>query len=137
MSQHTNKEFRGISHSDNSRKVRGILNRCISYQAAAATAAGVAMTPGMALDKGTVREIFAVIDTAFGAAETLTVDVLVNGVSILAAPVVLDVNTAVGVQVPIAVPAGTVLAVGDVLTVSRTLASTDQTPANTIGLEYS
>lgn len=119
-------------------KVKGIICGEKSHQAAAAdlTATFIATQGGKLLD------CYIVLATAFAAAvENMTVDIQVNGVSIMpsATPQTFDASTDVGTQVKIVTEA-TQIAVGDVIAIIRDWTTggggLDTTPANVIGIEW-
>lgn len=115
-------------------KLIGILGRLTDEQTAAATAT----KKHVALHPGKVRKLL--IATADLAAENedMVIDVEVNGVSILSAtPQIVHDDTPVGVfDVTGLVLAGTVIAVGDVIEVIRTLTSGSTLTSTAVVLEW-
>lgn len=94
-----------------------------SLQAVMATLA--ASVIGIVAFEGQVGDVYAVIPQTLGTGESLTLDVLVNGVSILTAPVVVNaaLQAVPGKLIPLMKyhdRTKSALHVGDVVTVSRT-----------------
>ncbi len=119
-------------------KVMGIMQRCVHEQAIAADDVARAM-PGAspANHSGKVRSIFIVLAVLPASGETMSYDVLVNGVSILSAPFVASDTTAKYVE--LTVPAAAQINEGDLVTVTRdyTAGGGPAMTYNTIGIEWS
>jgi hypothetical protein len=74
-----------------------------------------------ALYAGNIKSIFVISAAVAGVGETMTYDVLVNGASILTAPYVFSITSAAKAQIDLPLdPAKVAVAIGDIITVSRT-----------------
>jgi len=77
------------------------------------------MAGGVAKHAGKINSLFLVSSVACGSGESMDIDVLKNGVSILTAPYTIDDTTPVGEQIELPLVEHTEVAIGDILTVSR------------------
>ena len=103
-------------------KVASYLLRGRSEQAVAATAAGAAMAHlTVATQNLTIRDAYFLSASAAGVGESMAIDLLVNGASILTAPYTFDATAAAKTQIKLPVdPAKQQINIGDKVTVSRT-----------------
>lgn len=126
MSNLTTSDFTSSIDGPNTaarRKIIGQCNRASHLQAVAATLAGAAMDAGsgIVLQPGNVREVFVQLVAACASGESMVVDVLKNGVSILSATLTINsTNGTAKAQIAASVAAGAAVVAGDVLTCSRT-----------------
>lgn len=116
MPQTTQTLLRSPASSRSAKKLRARIDRHASSQAVAATLSDV-----MVVDVGgQIQALTAIIGATPAAGESLVVDVLRNGVSILSAPYTFS-NALPGKVVRDLVPvAGTTIVIGDVITINRT-----------------
>lgn len=117
------------------RLVRGRIERIVSKQGAAAT-----LTENEILDgSGNLQELYLVAAAVAASGESLTINVLKNGVSILTAPFVYDSPDPSDTVISLPVLPDVSFVLGDVITVARTyVAGGGPTPigANKVVLEY-
>lgn len=125
-------------------KIMGHILAKKSEQLAAAALATSLMTGGVITQRQVVQDLYALFGVAFGAGESLTIDVLVNGATILNATLVLDSTQTPDTQIPFVlsaafIAAGKVLNPGDRVQVTRTYTAggAPTAPVNTVVLEAS
>ena len=142
MSKLTKKDLHTPFNGAAISRIMGHILAARSEQYPAATLAAALMLRGVVPAIRTTQDLYVLFGVAFGAGESLTVDVLVNGVSILAAPYVLDATQAPKTQIKLPISAafitvGKVLNAGDRIQVNRTYVAggAPTAPANTIVLE--
>ena len=120
-----------------------VLGLIKSEQKTAADLSASLMVNGIITQDRKVRELWCQLSAQFEASETMTIDVLVNGVSILDSVLSLDGTSDADTQIPFTlssafIDAGQMLYVGDVVTVTRnwtTGGGVDTTPANVVVME--
>lgn len=116
--------------------LRGQAEQAVAASLAAAPVAG--LTP--ATQGGKITSLYLVSSDAAAAGESMVVDVLKNGVSILTAPYTLDATKLRDTQIelPLAAASANIL-IGDRLTVTRTYAAggTPTMTATSVVVEYS
>lgn len=125
MSTLKNKDFHSPMNSATIRKIVGHLNKIQHEQAVAADAtASVFVGGGPLKQSGVIEDIYFISSIVAGAGESMTIDVLRNGVSILTGVYTFNATApnAPDKQVSfksLLTPAGRALNVGDVITVTR------------------
>jgi hypothetical protein len=140
MSKLTKKDMHTPFNSATITKLMGIMQRCVHEQATAADDAARAL-PGAspANHSGKVRSIFIVLAVLPASGESMSYDVLVNGVSILSAPFVATDTSVTEKYTELTVPAAAQINEGDLVTVTRdyTAGGGPAMTKNTIGVEWS
>jgi hypothetical protein len=136
MSKLTSNDLHAPLTGEKIRKVKSIINGEKTHQATAAdlTASFVASQGGK------LSHVYVVLQKAFLTTEIMTVDVQVNGVSIMpsSTPQTLNLNTPINSQVTITTNAAEIVA-GDLIQIIRdwtTSGGANGTPANVIGIEW-
>ena len=115
------KSLRGLGNNVTINRLIGWWNRITHFQGTPATATDKA---GLITQPGVVGEVYLVVRGEADVGESLVVDALVNGVSVLTAPYTFDPtkNTLVGTQIPLPLDETKVnLACGDIVSFQRTL----------------
>lgn len=138
MSELITRDFRGTPTTLTATKILAVLQRAIHEQATTASAAASNMTGGMvARHAGTVQDVWMQLSAAMGAGESMTLDVLVAGTSIITGGAV-TINTASGTEIHLPVIAGSVVAKGQAVTCTRvyTAGSTPAAPLNVVVAEW-
>lgn len=113
-----------------------------SEQLVAASLATSLMAGGVVTQAQTFQDAYAIIGVAMGAGESMTVDILVNGASILNAVLTIDSTSLPDVQLPVTlsaafIAAGKALNPGDRIQVTRVYVAggAPTAPVNTVVLE--
>lgn len=103
-------------------KIMGKMQRAVSEQAVAATAAGgVMIGGGPATHAGKILSAFVVLSAAPASGETMEYDLQVNGSSVLTATLTVNDTYSAGEQIELPLdPALLDIAIGDIVTVDRT-----------------
>lgn len=140
MSKLVKKDLHTPFTSHTIEKLMGVIQRCTHEQAVAADDAARAL-PGAspARHSGRVRSIFVVLAVLPASGESMSYDVLVNGASILTAPVVVD-STYTDKYIEFSVLAGGAqISIGDLVTVTRdyTAGGGPAMTNNSISVEWS
>lgn len=132
------KSLRTPFTSESARQIFGLLHQIKHQQLTAASASAQLM--GIATHAGKVNNLFYVIQEEFASGESMTLDVLRNGTSILqGGAVTLDDTTDVGARVGLPLLDGMAdIAIGDFITVTRvyTAGGTPAAPANGVFMEW-
>jgi hypothetical protein len=129
------KSLRGLGNNVTINRLLGWFNRITHFQGTPATATTKA---GLITQPGVVGEVYLVVRGVAAAGESLGVDVLVNGVSVLTAPYTFDAtkNALVGTQIPLPIDETKVnLACGDLVSFQRTLTGGSTITESQITLE--
>lgn len=103
-------------NAQNKDKIRARIDKLESGQGAAANLT----TNEIVEAAGKVLSLIFIANDIAAAGESLTIDVLKEGVSILTAPYAYDATAAAKTRIDLPLVADTVFALGDLLTVSRT-----------------
>lgn len=139
MSKLVKKDLHTPFTSHTIEKLMGVIQRCTHEQAVAADDAARAL-PGAspARHSGKVRSVFATLAVLPASGESMSYDVLVNGASILTAPVVVD-STYTDKYIELFAIAGAQISIGDLVTVTRdyTAGGGPAMTNNSISVEWS
>ena len=119
MSKVSRKSFHTPFNSQTVTLLLGHMHAAKSEQLAAADLAGSLMAGGIAKHAGKVNSIFVQTSVVCGAGESMDIDVLKNGASILTAPYTIDDTTPINTQIDLPLVLDTEVAIGDVLTATR------------------
>ena len=137
MSDLSQKDFRGVPNTCTARKIIGCTQRAFHEQATIATAANTYLVGGCpCAHVGAVQDVVVYLSAAMASGESMTVDVLQNGTSIVGGA--KTINTASGTEIHLPIAAGAMLSKGDKLTVSRvyTAGGTPAAPVNSVVVEW-
>jgi hypothetical protein len=122
MSKISRRDFHTPFNSTTVTRLLGQFHAARSEQLAPADAAGVLMSGGIARHSGKLNSLYLITSVVCGAGESMTVDVLKNGVSILTAPYSIGPTTPIKEHVDLMgllADPNVDIAIGDVLTTTR------------------